>query len=168
MAWAQAASDFLQPACRPVDREGKGPGVRAQGREEPLRRAGLWGVQLVPAPAAAPAGSRQRKEGASVYDFAGMAQSWHHTSACRDIPVATVGGHGRRWGGAEPARTSLDSYVTRLACQRLWEAWQERPVSLGLGQNHPALPLHSLPFSRIACWRCCADTRWCGPGPLPR
>lgn len=48
--------------------------MRAQGREEPLQRAGRRGVQLVTAPAAAPAGSRQGKEGAVVSDSAaGMA-----------------------------------------------------------------------------------------------
>lgn len=47
--------------------------MRAQGREEPLQRAGRRGVQLVAAPAAAPAGSRQGKEGAVVSDSAGMA-----------------------------------------------------------------------------------------------
>ena len=53
----------------------------AQGQEEPLQRAGHRGVQLVAAPAAAPAGSRQGEEGAALSDSAGMA--WPLTPATR-------------------------------------------------------------------------------------
>lgn len=62
-----------EPGVSPSDHEGKGPSVRTQGRKEPLQRAGPGGVQLVTAPAAAPAGPRQGEEGASVSDLAGMA-----------------------------------------------------------------------------------------------
>ena len=55
--------------------------MRAQGWEEPLQRAGCWGIQLVTAPAAAPTGSRQGKEGALVYDFAGEAGPQRPTHA---------------------------------------------------------------------------------------
>lgn len=76
----------------------------AQGREDPLQWVGLWGVQLVTAPAAASAGSRQREKGAFLYDFAGMAQSWHCAGACKDSCVAAVEIGGV---GTAPALTSL-------------------------------------------------------------
>lgn len=72
----QQEAALHRPVSRCLDRQGKGCGERAQRREEPLGRAGVRGVQLVAAPAAAPAGSRQGEEGALLYDFAGMAASW--------------------------------------------------------------------------------------------
>lgn len=114
--------------------------MRAQRWEEPLQWAGGWGVHLVTAPAAAPAGSWQREEGALVYDVAGMAWSGHHTTACGHICVAAVGGHGRRWGGTEPALTSPDFCLILLVGHTFSEAWPERPASLAMAVEGGSVP----------------------------
>ena len=103
----------------PPDRQGQGAGQRAQGREEPLRRAGPWGVQLVAAPAAAPAGPRQGTEGAPLHDFAGAAWPQCLRNARGDTPQTLLHG-GEPWdmaagrGGAGPALTSLDFFCYAL------------------------------------------------------
>ena len=79
-------STFHSLVSRPPDCQGQGAGQRAQGWEKPLRWAGPGGVQLVTAPAAAPAGPRQGTEGAPLHDSAGAAWPQCLANARGDTP----------------------------------------------------------------------------------
>lgn len=79
--------DFSKLASHPLGLQGKGPGARGQGWEEPPGWASLRRVQLGTAAAAAPAGPWQGEEGAFLHQLLpGMGHPDAHVVAVEGVP----------------------------------------------------------------------------------